>query len=199
MNIDEMKILLSYACAFFVGGIVSFLLTYLRQKGKNLATREDIANITDKIEGVKFEHAFLLQRRSRIHDRQVEILSKVYKYLLDAQEYSKLMTKKVIFEGEKPEEYPLLLQSAVTNAYKEFAMGRLLLPSDVAEQIQAFFHKVSEGQVHFAIAKHAMVSEGNVRAKCWEKAGEIAYHEIPALLRIIEKQAHNIIHGKQEA
>lgn len=196
MNI---KILLSYAGAFFFGGIVSFYLTYLRQKGKNLATREDIAKITDKIEGVKLEHAFLLQRRSRIHERQVDILSKLYKCLLEAQEYSKLMTKSVIFEGEKPEEYPMLLRAAVTNAYKEFAMGRLLLPGDVAKQVDAFFQKVSEGQVQFDMAKHPMVSDGHVRAQCWEKAGTIAYQEIPSLLRIIEEQAHIIIHGKQDA
>lgn len=198
MSIDIINIL-SYAGASIVGGIVSYFITFLTQKAKNLATREDIAKITDKIEGVKLEYAILLQRRSRIHERQVDILSKLYKCLLEAQEYSKLMTKSVIFEGEKPEGYPMLLQDAVRNAYKEFAMGRLLLPSDVAEQVDAFFQKVSEGQIQFSFANHPMTPNGHERAQFWEKAGTIAYQEVPALLRVIEQQARSIIHGKHDS
>lgn len=198
MNIDKTNIL-NFLWACIVIGIISFFLIFLRQKAKNLATRQDIAKIINKIEGVKLEYAILLQRFSRIHERQVDILIKLYKYLLEAQEYSKLMTKSGIFEGEKPEEYPMLLQDALRNAHKEFAMGRLLLRGDIAEKVDVFFRKIFEMQVEFSMAKHPMVPDGNVRAQYWEKAGKIAYQEIPSLLRIIEEQAHIIIYGKEDA
>ena len=209
MSIDEIKIFLSYVGAFGVGGIIvggivlyllkSFVPSYLREKGKNLATSEDIAKITAEIEGVKLQYAVLLQRRSRIHERQVAILSKLYKCLLEAQDYSKLMTKRVIFTGEKPDEYPQLLHDAVTNAYKEFTIGRLLLPGDVVEEVSTFFQKMYEGQVQLTMAKHPMVTDGQERAQFWERSGTIAYQEIPALLRTIEDKARDIIHGKQDA
>ena len=62
----EIKILfLSHVgtvCEIIAGGFILFLLTYFREKGKNVATREDIEKITDKIEGVKLEYAMLLKR-----------------------------------------------------------------------------------------------------------------------------------------
>lgn len=200
MSIDEIKIPLSNVISLVVGMISVWFFSYLREKGKNLATREDIAKITAEIEGVKLHYA----GQSRIHERQIDILSKLYKCLLEAQEYSKLMTKSVIFTGEKPDEYPKLLQASVTKAYKEYTMGLLLLPGDVAGKVDTFFQKVSEEQRQLEMANHPMVADGQERAKFWKKAGTIAYQEIPALLRSIEEQARNIIqgsntNGKQDA
>ena len=42
---------------FVVGFLVrNFLPAYFNEKGKNLATKEDIKEITDKIESVRFEY-----------------------------------------------------------------------------------------------------------------------------------------------
>lgn len=39
----------------------SFLPSYLSEKGKNLATKEDVASITDKVESVKTDYAKVLE------------------------------------------------------------------------------------------------------------------------------------------
>jgi len=199
----EIKILfLSHVgtvCEIIAGGFILFLLTYFREKGKNVATREDIEKITYKIEGVKLEYAMLLKRQSRIYERQIAILSKLYKHLLEAQDYSKHMTKRVILTGEKTDDYPYLLRDAVTNAYKEFAIGQLLFPVDFNKKVNTFFQKINEGQIQLTMAKDPMVTDGHERAQFWEKAGTIAYQEIPALLQIIEDKARDIIHGKPDA
>ncbi len=208
MSPDEIRILLSYIGSFGFGGILaggivffllkSFLPSYVKEKSKNLATREDIAKITNEIEGVKLQYAVLLQRQSRIHERQVEILSKLYRYLLEVQEYLKLMTKSVVFENENPNEYPKLFNSALRNAYNQFTMGRLLLPSEVAKRVDAFFRKILDAQLKLGMAQHPMTPNGQVRAELWEKAGTIAYQEMPALLQLIEEQARSIIHGQPD-
>ncbi len=192
-------VFLSNVVSFGVGGIIVYLLDYLREKGKNRARIEDNAKITDKEQGVKLRYAVLLQRRSRIEERQVVILSKLFKCLLEAQNYSMHMTKRGIFAGEKTDEYPRLLHDAVTNAYKEFTKGRLLLPEDVVEKVSTFFQKVDEGQVQLTMAKDPLTKDGEERAQFWKKAGTIAYQEIPALLRTIEDKARDIIHGMQDA
>jgi len=68
-----------------VGGffLKSYLPTYFGEKGKNLATKEDIKDITDKVEAVRSEYA----RRQHMHDiafdKEFEILSEVWKTLVD--------------------------------------------------------------------------------------------------------------------
>ena len=67
----ELREFLSYLGAFGVGGLLvggaiflilkSFLPSYLSEKAKNLATREDIAEITDNIEKIKSEYALVLE------------------------------------------------------------------------------------------------------------------------------------------
>jgi hypothetical protein len=182
-----------------MAGIIGwFMKSYLSEKGKNLALREDIAKITNDIENVKLYYAVLLQRRSRIHERQIEILGKLYKYLFEVQGYAQRMTSAVIFEGEKTEEYPALFSSALKKAQKEFLSGCLLLPIDIEEQVNSFFQKVLEGQLELDIAHHPMVPDGQVRAGYWKKAGAIAHLEMPDLLETIKKQARLIIYPEQE-
>lgn len=41
--------------------LLKFITSYTSKKGKNLATKQDIENITKKIEGVKFEYASSLE------------------------------------------------------------------------------------------------------------------------------------------
>jgi hypothetical protein len=208
VSLNEIKLILSYAGAFGVGGIVaggivfyllkSFIPSYISEKGKNLATREDIAKITNEIEGVKSQYAILLQRQSRIHEHQVEILAKLYKSLFDIQVYSQHMTRVLIFAGENRDAYPKLLKSSLEEAYNAFTKGRLFLPLDLAERVESFFKKVLEGQLQFGMAQDPMVQNGQQRAQLWDKAATIAHKEMPALLRIIEDQARSIIHDKKD-
>lgn len=71
MTLDEIKpllnILFRYGFEGTIAGLVVFLLVkhflpgYLSQKGKNLATQEDIEAITDKVESVKSGYAEVLE------------------------------------------------------------------------------------------------------------------------------------------
>jgi hypothetical protein len=82
----EVRELLSYLGAFGVGAVIagfvvffllkSFLPSYLAEKGKNLATREDIAEITDKIEKVKSEYALILEELKAHHQLRLAALDR---------------------------------------------------------------------------------------------------------------------------
>lgn len=71
MSISEIEKLISLLADFgfgvFVGGGIIFLFikhlipNYLSEKAKNLATKEDIADITDKVESVKTDYAKILE------------------------------------------------------------------------------------------------------------------------------------------
>ncbi len=71
MNIAEIEKLMSLVGSLGVGAVLgaagvylfikTFLPSYLSEKGKNLATKEDIESITDKIESVKTDYAKVLE------------------------------------------------------------------------------------------------------------------------------------------
>ena len=70
-----------------VGGALGNLLTaYFVEKGKNLATKEDIRNITQKIEEVKTEFARGLfehqTRYAKLHERRADAIDGLYRALV---------------------------------------------------------------------------------------------------------------------
>jgi hypothetical protein len=65
--------------AVVAGGIVFLLLkhhlpSYLAEKGKNLATKEDISEITDKVERVRSQYSVLLEELKAKHQLRVAAL-----------------------------------------------------------------------------------------------------------------------------
>ena len=71
MEIAEIERIISFVGNLGVGAVLgmvvayflakSFLSPYLSKKGENLATKEDIASITGKIESVKTDYAKVLE------------------------------------------------------------------------------------------------------------------------------------------
>jgi hypothetical protein len=58
-----------------VAGLLgAYLKSYGSEKGKNLATKEDIEEITRKVEGVKTQHAAQLESTKKDHAREIEEL-----------------------------------------------------------------------------------------------------------------------------
>lgn len=53
----EVSIETIYAALAFLGGLLgAYLSSYIKEKGKNVATKEDVAKITKEIESVKYEY-----------------------------------------------------------------------------------------------------------------------------------------------
>ncbi|MEQ1773001.1 MAG: hypothetical protein ABL891_04375, partial [Burkholderiales bacterium] len=69
------------AGAIIVGGIVFYLLkfyvpTYLSEKAKNLATREDISAITNEIERVRVQYTILVEELKARHQLRMAALDR---------------------------------------------------------------------------------------------------------------------------
>ena len=89
---------LTVAAAFLAGFVVrEFLPGYLREKGKNLATKEDIAEITREIEAVRSSYSTEMERLradlrveaheretrfARFHDRRLEAIEGLFQRLV---------------------------------------------------------------------------------------------------------------------
>src|SRR5262252_8319335 len=76
---------------------------YLSEKGKNLATKQDIAEITREIESVK---AIFLEHQTQFslfHQKRSEAISGTYELLHDATEYARHMIDPVQSGGDAAE------------------------------------------------------------------------------------------------
>lgn len=65
----------------------SYIGSYISAKGKNLATREDIANITEKIEFVKHRFETLQLKSSALVERQLKAFDEISHELIELQIY----------------------------------------------------------------------------------------------------------------
>src|SRR5574341_2266116 len=61
----------------------SYLPKYFEEKGKNLATKEDIEEITRKVEAVRAEYAQLSHVHRLTFEKEFEILDGLWKALVD--------------------------------------------------------------------------------------------------------------------
>jgi hypothetical protein len=86
MTPEEIATLQKLAAGFGVGAIVSvgiaflfvkhFFSSYLSEKGKNLATHEDIAAITEKIEAIRAQYAVLAEELKARHQLRLAALDR---------------------------------------------------------------------------------------------------------------------------
>jgi hypothetical protein len=101
MDIADIEKILSLAGSLGLGAVIgatavylfikSFLPSYISEKGKNLATKEDIASITDKVESVKTDYAKVLEElrsdnqiRLAAIEREKNIKKEVYLQAIEA-------------------------------------------------------------------------------------------------------------------
>ena len=102
MPVDEIKLFLSYFGAIGIGGmgvfllLKSFLPSYLTQKAQNLATKEDIARITNEIERVKSQYAFLLEELKARHQMRLAAVDR----RLQAHQEAYALWRKLIFTSQ---------------------------------------------------------------------------------------------------
>jgi hypothetical protein len=144
-----------------------------------------------------------LHRGSKIHEQQVEILGRLYKYLSTVQELTQSLSSSASMQSAMPEyekehrEYYSQLGSAFREAKSEFLLARLYLPEMLSNQIEEFFTEASEcaGILYYS------TSDAPFRQSTNPERLSIAYRtaivKLPALLKSIESLARKIIHGNK--
>ena len=143
---------------------------------------------------LEIQKAFLT-RTSRVHERQIDALMKLYRDLDKAQGLFQRLTSGSRVAGEvSDDEYHRLLQCAVRSAQDTFSECHLLIPSLLAQQCDAFFATLFNGQLNLQCAE---MVPGNERAELFQDARDTAFKQMPALLQQIENDARSLIHGEQ--
>lgn len=72
----ELYLFISIAITVIVSIISSFVISYLKEKGKNLATKEDISDITTKIENIKQENVKEIENIKQNNQKNFDLFQK---------------------------------------------------------------------------------------------------------------------------
>jgi hypothetical protein len=140
-------------------------------------------------------------RASWVHQKQVEILVRIYSCLYEIQDYLRGATRAGRMENEaSPEKYLNELGKKSSVAVTEFINGKLIIPKAVSNKCEAFFKLLIDAETNLAIGKEFLrIRDGHGHAERWDEAVKIAHKEIPVLLGEIEDSARQIIHEESKA
>ena len=142
--------------------IKHYVPSYMTEKGKNLATKEDIEDITHKVESIKQMHARRLElvrsslaisakRKERFHDKQATVLAATYQRLSASIDG----VLRLLVPMQSPEErQEHIIKSATTlRKLRDYsAMTKLYIPDELAIHISDVTDELFIAQATLAAA-----------------------------------------------
>ena len=136
----------------------------------------------------------LLQRGSRIHERQIDALLTIHSKLERTSFFLQRAASGGLIEGETSEGLLQNMVRELASFSDEYSQKKLLIPHNLTLKLDEFLRNLSSARVDLTFAMHPMTQNGEPRAKLWEQAREIANKELPLLLHAIETEARAVIH-----
>jgi hypothetical protein len=168
-------------------GAGAYFSSYLRQKGKNLATKEDIREITK---------ASMISAKIHegIRDRQLTILQDLHGELRLTLEFAKIETRGHGLAGEDPAENAKQFWAHRIKAGEIFLKNELLIKNDLKEEIGSFF----SGLMQYSLARGSVeFATGNNKMDAWNEARDQVHTRLPTLLDKIKDSARIILRSEE--
>lgn len=177
-----------WVVAAFVAGLLlkSFLPEYFKKKGENLATKEDIADITHQIETVKLEYekqlesakadlAVLVTRHGFRYEKEYDVLGRLTELLVELRDASVNLRPVVDFSDPElsrdqvKQQRLARLFEAGQAVYLESQNKRPFFPGEIFDSIEAILKMSHLEAVEYRI-KDPLKMEGFL--EYWETAAK---------------------------
>lgn len=137
----------------------------------------------------------LLQRGSRIHERQVEALLAIHATLEKALFYLQRAASAGKFAGESDQDLLRRMAGELGKASEGFSQNKLLLTPELTAKLDQFFNETFSAGMDLNWAEHPMTPNGEIRASFFDKARETAFKKLPSILEAIRTEARAVIHS----
>jgi hypothetical protein len=137
----------------------------------------------------------LLQRTSRIHERQVDALLTIHASLEKALFYLQRAASAGKYAGESDQDLLKRMARELGGASEAFSQNKLLLGPDLTIKLDQFFNETFSAGMDLNWAEHPMTPNGEIRATFFDKARETAFKKLPSILDAIRTEARGIIHS----
>jgi len=137
----------------------------------------------------------VLERGSRIHERQIDALMTIHSKLEEASFYLQRVASAGRLKGEDDSQLLERARRALASASAEYSAKRLLFSDTLTSKIDEFFASVLSARVRIDLALDPAIQNGTSRAEFWDKAREAVYRQLPTILEAIRAEAKTVIHG----
>lgn len=129
---SEATFLLALGCGLLGFVLRSFADSYLREKGKNSATKEDIGEITRKVESIRSELAAISTFESRRREEQQKHVLAFYDVAVELlhQRYAVNFGDLPMDEGKSLYEFQTQFHSNIVALLREYQRLMLFVPGD---------------------------------------------------------------------
>ena len=137
----------------------------------------------------------LLQRSSRIHERQVDALLAIHAKLEQALFYLQRAASAGKFAGESDQDLLQRMAGELAAASGVFSQNKLLIGQELTGKLDQFFNETFSAGMDLNWAEHPMTPNGETRAGFFDKARETAFKKLPSILDAIRIEARAVIHS----
>lgn len=156
---------------------------YITQKGKNIATKEDIEDITKKIEGIKIQFFEHQTQYSIFYQKRFEVLGKLYELINDPYEHIKYMISPlqsdVSDEAEKSRWN--LVKSSFNDLSGYYWKNKIYLPEEIENELEELLGLFKE-----VILDYQNARDLNNNKQLWKKSLDTMDKRVPEIRKSLE-------------
>lgn len=185
----------TFALMILVMAVAGYFGTYLREKGKNLATKEDVKIITGEIEKVrsdykKEESRYQLQVIGLLTKR-ADIIEQLYQRIVDIEEaYNRVVDFAEWPDEPSKDELRKKAGAHLFSFLREYKKNRIYFSEDLCKKLQGFVDLIYSRFMPYSIALTAKIEGENLKnyTDTWVKANDAFKIEIPLARQAIEDE-----------
>lgn len=196
----------------FIGGLISaFAVSYFKEKGKNLATKEDIKQITNDIEQVKNEISFTKLRENEfLQERKNKLMS-----FISLGISHKNLIIKTLYAFNRTDDLAYL-KNLYNTIYDERLKSETLLyeclaynkNEKVIDALNTFINAISDvssiliksiDQLEILAAKRSIALKYISKSEKWQKNLDEIDENLKTAFTLFDKQRKELEQGIQEA
>jgi hypothetical protein len=185
----------SYILFIAFSGLACYFAIYLREKGKNLATKEDIGKITDEIEKVKLKYTKESHRfqvaYSGLLKKRAEVIEEIYNLIVDTEE---VFGRFVDFAEWKDDPSKDELRKEGSRLLYEFLRkykkNRIYFSEQVCDELRSFSDSIYNVTIGYSFALTAKIEGEPLKdfTDRWVKANQDFNEKIPKMRKTIEEE-----------
>jgi hypothetical protein len=207
---------LKISIGFILGAVTTFILDYLREKGKNFARKEDIAQITDtqarvqnqydaKLEDLKGEIRQIVSehdtRYEYLHDCRGKVIDEVYKKIDKTLRLFGASARAIRLNFDSsPETQQQEARTTFWELFEYYFQNRLYLDQDLCTRIEQFFDVVFTIETNLGSASSLAIYLAapypeiiNQHAQFVDEARKHIINDLPPIRDLIEKRMRAIL------
>ncbi len=178
---------------------------YLREKGKNLATKEDIGGITNEIEKVRLRYTIASHRLqvsyAGLLKKRADVIEELYRLIVDTEEVFGRFVGLAEWKGD-PTKNELRREGGrlLYEFLRNYKRNRIYFSEHVCDNLKSYSDSIYKVIMPLSIALTVQVEEGQSSefTTKWMESNKDFNEQIPQVRKAIEEEFRRLLGVEEE-